>query len=66
MRWWRSWAAYQRVLRHAGDAVQCAARARVLCEVFGAWADLAGFRAWERSALEAAEGFYWSRWAASL
>ncbi|WIA31312.1 hypothetical protein OEZ86_002214 [Tetradesmus obliquus] len=61
MRWWRSWAVYQRLLRQAGDAVQQAARARVLCEVFIAWRDLAGFRAWERGALEAAEGFYWSR-----
>jgi hypothetical protein len=61
MRWWRNWAAYQRVLRQAGAAVQHAARARVLREVFAAWADLAKFRAWERHALEAAEGFYWSR-----
>lgn len=61
MRWWRSWAVYQRLLRQAGDAVQQAARARVLCEVFIAWRDLAGFRVWERGALEAAEGFYWSR-----
>jgi hypothetical protein len=63
MRWWRSWAAYQRVLRQAGGAVQQAARARVLREVFGAWAGLAEFKSWERHALEAAEGFYWSRWA---
>lgn len=61
VRWWRAWAVYRRVLEQAGAAVQQAARERVLHEVFGAWQDVAGFKAWERGALEAAEGFYWSR-----
>lgn len=66
VRWWKGWARYSRVLQSAGAEVQASARERVLREVLAAWQGYARFRVWKAEAIEAAEGFYWSRLATTV